>query len=75
MDPNTAATDSRAAFAVRLAFFATTSTRSAFVIVWYSPPSGRGIEQEKNFQGPLWRASRGNVKNSARPVNISIFSD
>jgi len=34
----TAPTDSRAAFAVKLAFFATTSTRSAFVIWVNSPP-------------------------------------
>ena len=38
MDPKTAPTDSRAAYAVRLAFFATTSTRSAFVIELFSPP-------------------------------------
>lgn len=37
--PNTATTDSRAAFAVRLAFLATTSMRSAFVIPFFHLPS------------------------------------
>jgi hypothetical protein len=43
--PKTAATDSRAAFAVKLAFFATTSTRSDFVIDDISPPPGQKDEK------------------------------
>lgn len=51
IEPNTAWTASRAAFAVRLAFLATTSTRSAFVMEYIHLLLGRGIEStRKNFK-------------------------
>lgn len=50
--PNTAATDSRDAFAVRLAFFATTSTKSAFVMESIHLLWDRWIEQAKKIVFP-----------------------
>jgi len=47
--PNTAPTASLEAFAVRLAFFATTSIKSAFVIL-LSPPIGQKDRTRRNFQ-------------------------
>ena len=65
MEPKTAETASRPAFDVRLAFLATTSMRSAFVILYIHLPLDRRIEQEKFFWGLLEQSLKGNVDNLA----------
>lgn len=74
MEPNTAATDSREAFAVRLAFFATTSTKSAFVMEFIHLPSGRRLERAKIFHGLSEQSLRGTVRNLERSVKISFYA-